>query len=143
MEDLFLIDQSTPGNPIQAKFNDLEIADYDLVTVDGPTRKAQDLIKGLMTGQGNNLVYPSYGTLLSKTPGKRVPSEFNDLLSDSTKEIVMWLQKQEDSPRPDEQLSRIISLSVSNGPTSSEKNVYLVVELRDGQTVKTNFSVSL
>src|SRR5882757_2272531 len=99
MDDLFLIDQSHTGLPIEPKFDDLEIENYDLVVISGPARKAQDLIKILLTQQGQNLIYPSYGTVLGGAPGQRAISSLNDMIADTVKEATAWLQQQEESTR--------------------------------------------
>ena len=141
MDDLFLISQNVDGL-VTPRFNDIVIEDYDIVVVNGPTRKAQDVIKMLLTGQGKNLVYPTYGTLLSRGPVQRDAASRNDLLSDSVKEAIAWLQKQETSTDPAERIKSIKSLSVSAGASPTEQQLNLVVLLENDQTVKTSFPVS-
>lgn len=142
MEDLFLIDQSHAGQPVDTKYNDLEIQDYDLATLEGPSRKVQDVIKALLTDQGSNLVYPSYGTTLSRTPGQRSTDDLNIMVSDTIREVMGWLQQIEESTRPDERLSRVVSLTLVDGVNATEKQLNLVVELENGELIRTSFPVN-
>jgi hypothetical protein len=140
MDDLFLIGQNI-GKFIEPRFNDLDIENYDIVLVNGPLRKAQDVIKALLTGQGNNLIYPAYGTLLGLGQVPRSTTDRNNLISDSVKEGIAWLQQQETSTDPSERIQSIKSLSVSPGASSSEVQINLVVLLETGEPVKTSFPV--
>lgn len=143
MEDLFLIDQTHAGQPVQTRYNDLDIENYDLVVLTGPARKVQDVIKALLTKQGSSLIYPSYGTILTSVPGTRGVDNINTLISDTIKEAMAWLQKIEESDSPDERISNIVSLSVVDGVNASEKQINLVILLENGQTIRTSFPVNM
>lgn len=142
MEDLFLVDQTHAGQPVQTKYNDLEIEDYDLKVLEGPARKVQDVIKALLTQQGSNLVYPTYGTVLVNTPGQRNADGLDNLISETIKECMAWLQRIEESTRPDERLASVTA-SLTPGLQPSEKQINLVVTLENGQIIRTSFPVNM
>ena len=124
-----------------AGFNDLVIEDYDIKTVQGLDRKTQDVTKALMTRQGSNVVYPSYGT--PEVVGNRNVDSVNALIRDGIMETMGFLQQIETSTDPNERLSKIVSLTVVQPLNSpEEKQINLVVQVESGLTVRSSFPLN-
>ena len=144
MNDLLLLQLPDGTLPVSSKFNDLRIENYDLVTVDGQYRKAQDVVKILVTAQQSNPVYPLYGSTLSSIPGTRkVDEEVTDLVREAVIQCLGFVQAIETSPKTSERVLRIISLQVEDGADPREIIIRLVVELEDGNVIQTLFPIIL
>lgn len=142
MLDAKYLDATHPGQPITAAFNDLEIENYDIVTISGTARKTQDVIKALVTTKGSNLAYPNYGSDFSKSIGARAADTVNNGdISDSISEAMGYLKRMETSTDPHEQLRRV-SASINLTSQPQERQVNLVVETVAGDVIKTNLLVN-
>lgn len=141
MKDAFLIPQQDVLTPVSARFNDLVIENHDIKTVEGPRRKTQDVVKIMITRQGENLIYPSYGALLQAVQGARNTVDIGEKLADGTKEAMAWLREMEESNDPSERLFRIVSLRLDNTASPNEKILRMVVELENGDILKNAFLI--
>lgn len=139
MKDAFLIDRTHTGFPISSQFNDLVIENSEIKTIDGHDRKRQDLIKALITRQGEVIPYSNYGSNFTKVVAARATSDINQKISDSFKETLAYLQAVEESSLPSERFRNIVSLSISPTKQSSEKRINLVVGLEDGSQLDASF----
>ena len=138
-----------PGNaPISPQFNDIELVGSDFALISGPQRKAQDVLKILVTRVQSNWAYPDYGSALPTLPGSRntQSSAGNSVIlsqiTDSIQLALGFIQQIETSVDPTERLQNIVSLSVQQGSDSRTLNVLLVLQTESGNNITTAFPLT-
>ena len=137
MFDLLLIHQPPQQQSYAAQFNDIDVADYDIVLIDGVERKTQDILKALMTAQGSNLIFASYGTAWPSI-GSRIAPTNADSIANSVSQTLGYLQAMETSAVPSERLQSIVSLTVVPGSDPRSYVLRLIVSMEDGSIATTH-----
>jgi phage baseplate assembly protein W len=144
MKDLHVLRLPPPGNPVSPKFNDIEVEDFDLKTVEGVTRKTQDIIKILLTSLGANPVYPTYGSELPNVVGRRATADVTEVILDSIIRALGFVQAIETSTNPAERVKRIISVYVADAPDDPRTRVIrILVAMEDGSIADTSVPMNL
>jgi len=141
MKDLLFINQSQPNTAVRADLNDIFLVGTDFATVEGPARKVQDITKILITAQGENFVYPSYGSTLPSLVGERSVAGLSDRIRESVIQALAFTQAIEQSTAKNERVRRIVSLQLDTTTDPRAISLFLVVELEDGTQITNSFPV--
>ena len=140
MFDLKLITLPPSNQPVSPLLNDIQVENYDLMVIDGVSRKTQDILKILLTEVGTNLIYTNYGSDLQQV-GKRATSQVAEDISASIVRSMGYLQAIETSNVPSERVKRIVTLNVVDGPDPRTKIIRLIVEMEDGSIATTEVPI--
>ncbi len=124
--------------PVNPGLNDIEFSNRDFAMIDGPSRRKQDIAKGLITEAGSNPVFPTYGSTLPDIPGSRDTPEVNGNIESGVVQLLAFLDRVDRSSRLDEKIKSIAQLDVeTDAGDQRAKNIILSVLLGDGQVVTT------
>jgi hypothetical protein len=139
LKDLSLLKFPQYIAPVNPVANDIEFFNHDFVTVEGPSRRKQDIAKGLITEAGSNPVFPTYGSLLPDIPGSRDTPELNGQIQGGVIQLLAFLDRVDKSTRQDEKIKNIAQLTVETDKGDQRaKNIVLSVRLGNGQIVTTS-----
>lgn len=155
MSDLFLSTANTPGQPqyppqqgspqfyFGEQTNDLQIGtDNDFTLVSGVEETTQDVQKILITEQGDNTLFPLYGTLLQSLIGNKINP--NTISGSVQQEIVQALQVlfllTQNRSNPAEIVQTLYSLQTT---LQSDTNIaaLLTVIAASGQEITTGIQI--
>ena len=135
MKDIFFIASEGEGVPLNPDGNDIQFANGDLVLVDGPTRKFQDIAKILLTQIGADPIIPTYGSDLPSVMGHKNTPETVNKVTDSIVQAMAFLVEAEQSPLANENIKSIVTLNVQDGSDPRELDIRLVVALQSMQPI--------
>lgn len=141
MKDAALLKFPEELVPVTPALNDFEIDGHDLLLLEGPDRRKQDIAKILVTALGSNPITPTYGSPLPDTIGERDSQELLGQINDGVIQAMAFLDRVDKSTRLDEKI-KSITLDVQEDPADKRsKIIILAVTLGNGQVVTTSTKV--